>query len=63
MIALGHRVIGWAREAARDAAELRKAQTTHEAAVRRGAARIERAGRSACEATVRAFRELEAERR
>lgn len=32
LIALGRKVIGWARDAARDAAELRRAQAAHEAA-------------------------------
>jgi hypothetical protein len=63
LIALGRKVIGWARDAARDAAELRRAQGAHEAAVQRGAARIKRAARSGCGAAVQAFRELEGERR
>lgn len=63
LVAVGEKVIGWARQAARDAVDLQRAQAAYEAAVMRGAARIERTGQGACEATVRAFRELERERR
>lgn len=63
LVALARKVIGWARDSARDAGELRRAQTAHEAAVGRAAERIQRAGEGACAGTMRAFRELERERR
>ena len=63
LVELGRKVIGWARDTARDAAELRRAQQAHEAAVTRGADRVRRARGNACEGAVAAFRDLERERR
>lgn len=63
LVELGRKVIGWARDTALDAAELRRAQQAHEAAVTRGADRMRRAGGKACEGAVAAFRDLERERR
>ena len=59
LTAVGRKVITWAKNAAHDAAELRRAQSAHETAVSRGAARVRRAGESACAATLRSLRELE----
>lgn len=59
LIALGAKVIRWARDTAQSAAELKQAQAAHEAAVQRAADRVARQRASTCEATVRTFRELE----
>src|SRR4051812_12524089 len=50
LLAVGYTVIGWARDQARTPAELKRARAAHEAAVRRGAARIEKQGPAACPA-------------
>jgi hypothetical protein len=63
VIALGRKVIGWARDTARFADELKRAQTAHQAAVTRAAARLGKAGRRACEATLASFKALERKRR
>ena len=63
LVELGRRVIGRARDTARDAAELKRAQGAHEAAVNRGAARVRQAGRGACDAALTALHALERERR
>lgn len=63
LMTVARKVIGWARDTAKDAGELRRAQAAHEAAVNRSAARVQKAGVGACAATVRAFRDLERERR
>lgn len=63
LVALGAKLIRWARDAARSAAELKRAQDAHEAAVQRSAERIGRRRASTCDATVRTFRELEREAR
>lgn len=63
LLALSRKVIGWARDTAKDAGELRRAQAAHEAAVIRSAAQAKKAGEGACAATARAFRDLEKERR
>lgn len=59
LVALGAKVIRWARDSARSAAELKRAQEAHEAAVQRSADRVGWRGASACDATVRTFRELQ----
>lgn len=60
VVDLGQRVIAWARDAAKDAADLRRARAAHESAVMYGAARARRSGEGACASTLRSFRELEA---
>lgn len=61
LVELGRKVIGWARDTARNAAELKRAQSAHEASVTRGAARMRRTGAKACDAALAAFRDLERE--
>lgn len=63
LIELGRKVIGWARDTARDAAELGRAQSAHEAGVTRAAARVRQAGRGACDAALSALHALEREQR
>src|SRR4051812_40552785 len=41
LLAVGYTVLGWARDQARRPAEVRRAETAHQAAVTRGAARID----------------------
>lgn len=63
LVAVGEKVLGWARQAARDAADLQSARAICETAAMPEAAPVERTGQGTCEATVQAFRELEWERR
>lgn len=63
LMELGRRVIGWARDTARDAAELKRAQRAHEGSVTRAAARVRQTGRGACDATLAALHALEREQR
>lgn len=63
LVELGRRVIGWARDTARDAAELKRAQGAHEVSVTRAAARVRRSGRGACDAALAAQHGLEREQR
>jgi hypothetical protein len=59
LLAVGYTVIGWARDQARTPAELKRARAAHEAAVRRGVARIEKQGPGGCPAAVATFRDLQ----
>ena len=63
LVELGRRVIGWARDTARDAAELKRAQRAHEVSVTRAAARVRQTGRGACDAALAALHALEREQR
>lgn len=63
LVELGRRVINWARDSARDAADLKRAQQAHEASVTRAATRVRQTGASACDVALAAFRELEREQR
>jgi hypothetical protein len=60
LISVGYVVIGWAREQARSRTEVRRARAAHEAAVTRGATRIQKEGPGACAAATAAFRDLQA---
>lgn len=63
LVGFGRRVIGWARDTARDAAELKRAQMAHEVSVTRAAARVRQTGRGACDAALTELHALEREQR